>query len=70
MYRQFKPRCDWYSVNRRIAQSPHLRLVVGLYAGRSALIRPSTGAVLATNPKQAFSVIAELSAAPKVALAA
>lgn len=64
MYRQFKPRIDWFSVSRRLGQSPHLRLVVGLYAGRSALIRPSTGAVLATNPKQAFSVIAELSAAP------
>lgn len=69
MYKQFKPRIDWFSVSRRLGQSPHLRLVVGLYAGRSALIRPSTGAVLATNPKAAFAVIAELSA-PQIAKAA
>lgn len=69
MYRSFKPRLDWFSVNRRLAQSPHLRLVVGIYQGRSALIRVSTGSVLATNPRAALSVIADL-CAPKIAEAA
>lgn len=61
---QFKPRSDWFSVQRRLAQTPHLRLVVGLYGGRSALVRPATGTVLATSPKQALAVIAELCAPP------
>lgn len=70
MYRSFKPRLDWFSVSRRLGQSPHLRLVIGIYGGRSALVRPSTGTVLAVTPKAALAVIAELSAAPQVAKAA
>ena len=64
MYSSTRMRCDWYSVARRLGQSPHLRLVVGIYGGRSALVRPATGSVLATNPKAALAVIAELCAPP------
>lgn len=53
-------RVDWFSVQRRLWQSPHLRLVVGTYGGRSALKRGS--AVLATTPKAALAVIDALSA--------
>lgn len=59
---QFKPRIDWFTVQRRLGQSPHLRLVVGWHAGKSALIRVSTGSVLATNPKQALETISDLRA--------
>lgn len=60
-------RVDWYSVSRRLAQTPHLRLVVGSYCGRPALVRGTS--VLATTPKDAFAVIRELSAG-RMALAA
>lgn len=55
-----RQRVDWYSVNRRLAQTPHLRMVVGYHAGRPALMRGT--AVLAITPKAAFTVIRELSA--------
>lgn len=54
-----RSRVDWWAVQRRLAQSPHLRLVVGTYGGRPALMRIG-GSPLATTPKAALGVIAEL----------
>ncbi len=62
-----RSRVDWYSVSRRLAQTPHLRLVIGFYCGKPALVHGTR--VLATTPKDAFAVIRELSAG-RLALAA
>jgi len=52
-----RQRIDWCGVQRRLAQQPHLRLVVGTFAGRPALLRGRT--VLATSPKRAMAAIDE-----------
>lgn len=67
MWKGTRQRCDWFNVQRRIAQTPHLRMVVGSYRGRPALKRGD--AVLATSPAAAFAVIREWSEG-KPALAA
>lgn len=60
MYQGTRQRCDWFNVQRRLAQTPHLRMVVGSHRGRPALVRGT--AVLAVTPKDAFAVIRDWSA--------
>lgn len=67
MWKGTRQRCDWFTVQRRLAQTPHLRMVVGSYRGRPALKRGDN--VLATTPAVAFDVLREWSEA-KSALAA
>ncbi len=67
MWKGTRQRCDWFNVQRRLAQTPHLRMVVGSYRGRPALIRGT--AVLAVTPAAAFAVIRDCSEA-KPAMAA
>jgi len=59
-------RVDWFSVSRRLAQSPHLRLAVGSYRGRPALVTRD-GFPLALSPKAALGVIADRSSLPLAA---
>lgn len=60
MWSRTRQRCDWYNVQRRLAQTPSLRMAVGSYRGRPALVRGT--AVLAVTPKAAFAVIRDWSA--------
>ena len=68
MWSGTRQRCDWYNVQRRLAQTPSLRMAVGSYRGRPALVRGT--AVLAITPKAAFAVIRDASTVRPAAMAA